>query len=187
MPANVADALTFIIGSIAQLFVFVLILRFLLPWFRADFRNPLAQAILKITSPLVVPLRRIVPPIGRVDTATILVTFIVLYLTVLVITRILQAPAGFPEIAISSLVYMPLLTLRLYMFLIIVRIILSWVSQGGYNPAIAVIYTLTDPVLRPFQRIIPRLGTFDISPIFAIIIVGALIRVVVGFLPLPVM
>ena len=84
-------------------------------------------------------------------------------------------------------VYIPLLTLRLYTFLIIVRVILSWVSTGGYNPAVAIIFTLTDPVLRPIRRIIPVMGGFDLSPIFAIILVGALVRLVSGYVPLPVM
>ena len=77
MPANLASALSFIVGSLAQLYLFVLILRLLLPWFRADFHNPIAQAILKATSPLVVPLRRILPPIGRIDTSTLVVALVI--------------------------------------------------------------------------------------------------------------
>jgi len=184
MPNNVADALSFIVGSIGQLYAFVLILRLLLPWFRADFRNPLAQGILRITSPLVVPLRRILPSLGRVDTATVVVTFFVLYLTLFLIVLIIGQRAGPDALGLSALVYIPLLILRLYIFLIIVRVVLSWVSPPGYNPAIALFYTLTDPVLRPFQRIIPRIGGFDLTPIFAIILVGALIRIVQGFVPL---
>ena len=63
MPDNLAAALAFIVNAIAQLYLFVLLLRLLLPWLGADFRNPIAQAILKITSPVVVPLRRVIPPI----------------------------------------------------------------------------------------------------------------------------
>ena len=187
MPNNFASALTFIVSSVAQLYLFVLILRLLLPWLGADFRNPLAQGILKITSPLVVPLRRVIPPIGRIDTATLLVTFFVLYLTIFVILLIQNITPDFARIAASAIVYLPLLTLRLYTFLIIVRVVLSWVSTGGYNPAVAIIYTLTDPVLRPIQRFLPSMGGFDLSPIFAIILVGALIRLVSGYVPLPVL
>jgi len=187
MPANLASALTFIIGSLAQLYLFVLILRLLLPWFRADFHNPIAQAILKATSPLVIPLRRILPPISRIDTATVVVAFVITYLTILVLLSIRGQTATIGAIALSSLVYLVLLTLRLFVFAIIVRVLLSWLSPGGYNPAMAVIYSITDPVMRPFQRIIPQLGGFDLSPIFAIILLGALTRIVSGFLPLAVM
>lgn len=189
MPNNFASALAFVVSSIAQLYLFVLLLRLLLPWLGADFRNPLAQGVLKITSPLVVPLRRVIPPIGRIDTATLIVTFVILYATIFLVLLIYgQAEqANFSKIAISAAVYLPLLTLRLYTFLIIVRVVLSWVSTGGYNPAVAIIFTLTDPVLRPFQRIIPAMGGFDLSPIFAIILVGALLRLVSGYVPLAVL
>jgi YggT family protein len=187
MPNNFASALVFVVSSLAQLYLFVLLIRLLLPWLGADFRNPLAQGVLKITSPLVVPLRRVIPPIGRIDAATLLVTFAILYATIFLILSIQQIPANFAQIAVSALVYLPLLTLRLYTFLIIVRVVLSWVSAGGYNPAVAIIYTLTDPVLRPIRRIIPVMGGFDLSPIFAIILVGALVRVVSGYVPLPVL
>lgn len=187
MPNNFASALVFVVSSLAQLYLFVLLIRLLLPWLGADFRNPLAQGVLKITSPLVVPLRRVIPPIGRIDTATLLVTFAILYATIFLILSIQQIQASFAQIAVSALVYLPLLTLRLYTFLIIVRVVLSWVSTGGYNPAVAIIYTLTDPVLRPIRRIIPVMGGFDLSPIFAIILVGALVRVVSGYVPLPVL
>jgi YggT family protein len=187
MPNNFASALVFVVSSLAQLYLFVLLIRLLLPWLGADFRNPLAQGVLKITSPLVVPLRRVIPPIGRIDTATLLVTFAILYATIFLILSIQQIPANFAQIAVSALVYLPLLTLRLYTFLIIVRVVLSWVSAGGYNPAVAIIYTLTDPVLRPIRRIIPVMGGFDLSPIFAVILVGALVRVVSGYVPLPVL
>ena len=187
MPANLASALTFIIGSLAQLYLFVLILRLLLPWFRTDFHNPIAQAILKATSPLVIPLRRILPPLGRIDTATVVVAFVITYVTILILLSIRGETASIGAIALSSFVYLVLLTLRLFVFAIIVRVLLSWLSPGGYNPAMAVIYSITDPVMRPFQRIIPPLGGFDLSPIFAIILFGALTRIVSGFLPLAVM
>ena len=176
-------ALVFLIDTFSQLYLLILLLRFWLPLLRANFQNPVSQGILRYTSPLVVPLRRVVPSIGRVDTATLLVIFFVLYLTLFLISLIVGVRLGPSILALSSLAYIPLLILRLYFFLIIVRVILSWVAPGGYNPAIALFHQLTDPVLRPVQRVIPPLGGFDLSPIFAIILIGALIRVVQGFIP----
>ena len=72
------------------------------------------------------------------------------------------------------------MTINLFFWLIIIRIIVSWVSSGGYNPAVAIVYVLTEPLLRPFRRLIPPLGGFDISPIFALIALGALMRLVMG-------
>ena len=186
MPSNVTSAIVFIVSTIAHLYLFVLLLRLLLPWLGADFRNPIAQAILKLTSPVVVPLRRIVPPIGRIDTATVLVAFIIQYVTILVVLLIIGRTAGFPDIAITTVVNLVLLTLRLFTFAIFIRVILSWISPGGYNPAIAIIQTLTDRILQPFRRVIPPMGGLDLSPMFAIIILMAVTIIVAGFKPLPI-
>jgi len=184
MPANVTNAIVFIVNTLAQLYLFVLLLRLWLPWFGADFRNPIAQAILKLTSPVVVPVRRIVPPVGKLDTATVLVAFIIQYLTIVVLLMIMGHSAGFAPIAITALVNLVLLSLRLFTFAIIIRVILSWIAPSGYNPALAIIHTLTDRILRPFQRIIPPLGGLDLSPLFAIILLMAVTIVVAGLKPL---
>lgn len=181
MPSNVVSMLVFIVNALTSLYLLLLILRFWLPWMRADFRNPLAQGILKLTSPLVIPLRRIVPSFGRLDTATVLVAFVVQYLGVLLILLIIGVTASFSMIAITSAVKLVLLSLNLFMFAIFIRIVLSWIAPGQYNPATAIIATLTEPVLRPFRRIIPTMGGFDISPVFAIIALGALTRLIMGF------
>ena len=73
------QALYFILKTLTQLYLLLLILRFWLPLLRADFRNPVAQGLLRLTSPLVVPFRRFIPPIGRIDTSTVLVAFIIEY------------------------------------------------------------------------------------------------------------
>ena len=184
MPSNVASALVFIVNALTSLYLLVLLLRFWLPWLRADFRNPLAQGILKLTSPVVIPLRRIIPSFGRLDTATIVVAFVVQYAAILLIILIMGATPIITIIATTALVKLILLSLNLFMFAIFVRIILSWISPGQYNPATAIIETLTEPLLRPVRRIIPAMGGFDISPIFVIIGIGALSRLVMGFNPL---
>jgi len=184
MPSNISSAIVFIINAITSLYLLVLLLRFWMPWLSADFRNPLAQGILRFTSPVVIPVRRIVPSFGRLDSATVLVAFIIQYLTVLLLLLIIGHTAGFAEIALTSIVKLVVLSINLFIYAIFIRIILSWISQGAYNPATAIITTLTEPVLRPFRRIIPAIGGFDISPIFAIILLIAATIVVNGFKPL---
>jgi YggT family protein len=181
MPSNVVSMLVFVVNALTSLYLLLLVLRFWLPWMRADFRNPLAQGILKLTSPLVVPIRRVVPSFGRLDTSTVLVAFVVQYLALLLILLIVGASASFSVVAISAIVKLVLLSLNLFMFAIFVRIILSWISPGQNNPATAIITTLTEPILRPFRRVIPSMGGFDISPVFAIIALGALTRLLMGF------
>jgi YggT family protein len=166
-------ALIFIISTLAQLFLLVMLLRFWLPWLRADFRNPIAQGILRLTSPLVIPIRRIVPSIGRLDTATVVIAFAVQYLTVLIILILSTVTPTIGAIALTSLVDLVLLSLRLFTFAIFIYIILSWIAPGTYNPATAFISMLVEPVMRPFRRVIRPMGGFDISPIFAIIALQA--------------
>ncbi|MGB5332538.1 MAG: YggT family protein [Woeseiaceae bacterium] len=184
MPSNISSAIVFIVNAITSLYLLVLLLRFWMPWLRADFRNPLAQGILRFTSPLVVPVRRIVPSFGRLDSATVLVAFVIQYLTVLLLLLIMGRTAGIAAIALTALVKLIVLSINLFVYAIFIRIILSWISQGGYNPATAIITTLTEPVLRPFRRLIPPMGGFDISPIFAIILLLAATIVVNGLRPL---
>jgi len=184
MPPNISSAIVFIVNAITSLYLLVLLLRFWMPWLRADFRNPLAQGILRFTSPLVIPVRRIVPSFGRLDTATVVVAFVIQYLTVLLLLLIMGQTEGIAEIALTALVKLIVLSINLFVYAIFIRIILSWISQGGYNPATAIITTLTEPVLRPFRRLIPAMGGFDISPIFAIILLLAATIVVNGLRPL---
>lgn len=173
MTSGATDALIFIVQTLAQLYLIVLILRLVMPWLGASFHNPVAQAILKLTSPLIVPIRRILPPIGRLDTATMLVAFAIQYLTVLLIAVVRKLPTGILEISVTSAIKLLVLTLNVFVFAIFIRVILSWVNPGGYNPIIALIDSLTEPVLRPFRRLVPSLGGIDLSPIFAIVLLTA--------------
>ena len=179
-------ALIFIIGTIAQLYLLVMLLRFWLPWLQADFRNPIAQGILRLTSPLIIPVRRVVPPIGRLDTATIIVAFGLQYLTVLVILTISGIAPDILPIAITSLIDLVLLSLRLFTFAIFIHIILSWIAPGTYNPATAFIAMLVEPVMRPFRSLIRPIGGLDISPIFAIIALQAVAIYIVTLRPYPI-
>ncbi len=184
MPSSFIQAIVFIINTLTQLYLFVLLLRLLLPYLGADFRNPIAQAILKLTSPLVIPLRRLIPPIGRIDTATVVVAFAIQYLLIFVLLLILGSSATIAAIAVTSVVNLVLLTVRLFIFAIFIRVILSWIAPQGHNPALAIIYTLTDRVLRPFQRFIPPMGGLDLSPLFAIILLMALTIIIAGLKPI---
>ncbi len=178
-------ALDFIIQAVSSLFLFILLLRFWLPWFRADFRNPVAQAILKLTSPLIVPLRRILPSIGRIDTATVVVAFVVQSLTIVVRLFLFGASAPFLPIAVTALLMLCILSANLFIVIIIVAILLGWFAPGAYNPVTAMVTSIADTLLRPFRRLIPPLGGLDLSPIFPIILLGALTRLLASWQPIP--
>ena len=178
-------ALDFIIQTVSNLFLFILLLRLWLPWFRADFRNPLAQGILRITSPLVIPLRRILPSLGKLDTATVVIAFTVQFLIVVIRLWLYGAAAGFGTIAISSLLMLGILSANLFMLIIFVSILLGWFAPGVYNPVTAMVSSVADTLLRPFRRLVPPLGGLDITPIIPLILLGALTRLLASWQPLP--
>ena len=170
---EMSQALYFIIKTLTQLYLLVLLLRFWLPILGADFRNPLAQGILRVTSPLVVPVRRFVPSIGRLDTSTILIAYVIQFLTVLLLLTIGGYMVDTIPIMVTTLIELAVLSLNLFFFVILIKIILSWVAPHTHNYATALLTTLAEPILRPFRRIIPSIGGLDISPIFAIILLQA--------------
>ena len=180
------QALYFVLKTLTQLYLLLLILRFWLPMLRADFRNPVAQGVLRLTSPLVVPFRRFIPPIGRIDTSTVLVAFIIEYLLILVLLLLTGTSAGFLPIALTSVMELAILSLNMFFFVILIKIILSWVAPQNYNPITAMLTTLAEPVLRPFRRLVPPLGGLDISPIFAIVLLQAGVIILQNYKPLPV-
>jgi YggT family protein len=145
----------------------------------------MAQGVLRLTSPLIAPLRRLLPPVGRLDTATILVALAIEYLLVVFLLSIRGISVGFVPIAATAFFELVILSLNLLFFIILIRIVLSWVAPGNYSPVTAMLNALAEPVLRPFRRMIPPIGGLDISPIFVIILLQAAIIVLQTYKPIP--
>lgn len=172
-----ADISEFLLSALTHLILFVILLRLYLQLARANFRNPLAQAVMQLTSPLIVPVRRIVPPIGQIDTATLLVA----YCVQLILLLALMLLRGLPPSGLIfglALFELAMMSLRLFMFAIIIQVILSWVAPGTYNPAAALIDELTRPLLAPFRRWIRPFGGFDLSPLVALLALNVAMIVV---------
>jgi YggT family protein len=162
-------ALHYIIDALTSMYLLLLLLRLVFPFVRVNFRNMLAQGIMRLTSPPVVPLRRVLPPIGRVDTATLLVALLIQCIAVVVILLIYGVQLAPLAVAVTTLVKLVVLFIHLFAFAIIIRVVLSWVAPHQHNPATEVVESLSNPVLKPFRRLIPTIGGLDISPVFAIV------------------
>lgn len=173
----------FLLRTLANLFIIVLLLRLFMQLFRANFRNPLAQAIVQVTSPLVVPVRRIVPAIGKIDTATVLVAYVfeVIFLVALMLVLGLTPRI---DLLLFAAVRLVLLSIQLYTFAIIISVVLSWIAAGSYNPAAALLHDLVEPVLKPFRRFVPLIGGLDLSPLLALIVLQIGNIIVSNFLPI---
>jgi YggT family protein len=159
----------FLISTMFSLYILAVMLRFLLGAVRADFYNPVSQFLVRVTNPVLVPLRKIVPSIGKFDTAAI-VLMILLQLVSLILIVLLRG-GGIPVSRLIILTLAELLSLGINVFIIaiIVQVIISWINPGSYNPVISLLYSLTTPVLRPIQQLIPPISGIDLSPLFALI------------------
>ncbi len=171
--------LTLIINTLFDLYILLVLLRFLLQAFRADFYNPVSQFIVKVTTPPLRHFRRLIPSVSGQDIASIVLCLVLIYLKFLLL-RLLDIP-GVPIASVTApiggvsyaglLIYAfaDLLALALTVFLIaiIIQVILGWISPGQYNPIIGLINSLAEPALKPFRKILPSMGGLDLSPLFA--------------------
>jgi YggT family protein len=165
--------LIFIVDSLFALVVGAFLLRLLFQLVRADFRNPFAQAIVRLTNPVVVPLRKILPPIGRLDTASVVA--VVLAQALRTAVKFALSGGGFPAVVpllLLSVIELLDTTLLLFLIAIFVYVLLSWVSQDGYSPIGRLLGSLVEPVLGPFRRAMPSLGGLDLSPIVVILLIS---------------
>ena len=169
------DIANLLIQTLCQLFLLALIMRVLLQLARADSYNPISQFLIKVTQPLLKPIRRFIPSIGKVDTATLIAILLIQMLT----TAALVALQGYsiPN-PLDLLIWAVLGTLgmliNIYFIAILASIIISWVAPGSYNPLILLLHQLTEPVMAPFRKIVPAMGGLDLSPIFVFLTINVL-------------
>lgn len=166
---NGANAFTYLIGTLLDLYITAVMLRLLLQWVRADFYNPVCQFLVRVTNPLLLPLRRVIPAVGRVDTAAIVLMLALEILGVWIVTRIASSALAPVQILLFSFTKLLATLLMTYFFLIIAAVILSWVGGRMRHPVIPLVYQLTDPVMRPIRKVIPPIAGLDLSPVFALI------------------
>ena len=167
---NGARALTYLISTVFDLYIVSVLLRLLLQWVRADFYNPLSQFLVKITNPLLKPLRQVIPSIGKLDTAAV-----VLAVLLELASLVNSFPLNWPQLIALAFTKLLMAVLWLYFFLILAVVILSWLGGRVQHPIVPLMYQLTEPVLRPFRKLIPPIGGIDLSPLFAIIAIRFLI------------
>ena len=170
------SALIFIIETLLSLALFVVLARLLLQLTRADFRNPICQAVVRLTNPLILPLRRILPPIGKVDTASVVAVVLIAVVEVAIVFAIRGITFVGPLYWLqSAAIEIARTLLWTYFYAIILYALLSMVAPGGYSPLQSVLATLCEPVLRPFRRVIPPIAGIDLSPLWACILIQAIL------------
>jgi YggT family protein len=166
---NPTGALIYLISTLTDLYVAAILLRLLLQWVRADFYNPLSQFLVKVTNPVLVPARRIIPSIGKLDTASVVVMLLLELAQLVVINLLAQSAYGFQFLLLFAFQKLLVTLLVTYFVLIIARVLVSWIAAQSRHPLIPLIYQLTEPVLRPISRLLPPIGGIDLSPLVVLI------------------
>jgi YggT family protein len=170
------EAIKYIVDMLFLLLTLAFVLRLLFQWVRADFRDPVADAIVRVTNWLIMPLRRVLPPIGKIDTATVLAVIAVAALRTFADFALAGVGVGdiglFLRIAVVNLVD---LVLYIYLFALFLYALTSFVSPGGYAPGVRLLSQLCEPILKPVRRIIPPIGQIDFSVLWVSIAIGALL------------
>jgi YggT family protein len=168
------QALLFIFDALFTLLVIAFLLRVLMPLVRADFRNPFGDAVLKVTNPLVLPLRKFLPHGKRVDPSTLVALLIVQFAG----TALLRAVAGggfqLESILLNGLYDLLHRVLQFYFFAVLLYALLSWFAGAAYSPAAQILGRLVEPLLTPIRRVVPPLGGLDLSALFLLIALQAL-------------
>ena len=162
------DAFRFLVEIFFDLYLMVVLLRFWLQTARADFYNPLSQFVVKATSPLLNPMRKIIPGLGGFDLASLVLAIIIAALKVVTVSLLFYGGFDPLTVLVGSLITVVKEGLNLAFWVLIIRAILSWVSQG-HNPIEAIFHQLTEPMLRPIRKIIPPIGGLDLSILVLII------------------
>ena len=169
------DIANLLIQTLCQLFLLALIMRVLLQLARADSYNPISQFLIKVTQPLLKPIRRFIPSIGKVDTATIIAILLIQMLTTAALVALQGYSIPNPLDLLSWAVLGTLgMLINIYFIAILASIIISWVAPGSYNPLILLLHQLTEPVMAPFRKIVPAMGGLDLSPIFVFLAINVL-------------
>ena len=176
------NAFTFLITTLFDLYLMVVILRIWLQLARADFYNPFSQFIVKATHPLIAPMRRILPSLGRFDTASFVLALLVVMVKVLLISLIAGGGIDILLFLMFAVVSVIKKAVVLLFLMLLIFSILSWFNQG-YNPIVMVMGQLTEPVLAPIRRIIPPIGGLDLSVMLVIIGMNFLNMLLAQYIP----
>lgn len=182
MGANATNALFFLVTTVFDLLLWVWLLRLLLQAVRADFYNPISQLIWRLTRFPSDQLRPLLPKLGLLDAASLLVLLVLGFLYVQTVSWLLGIGVGGLAAAGFAVLKLLVLLFNLYTFTLFVQAILSWLGPGVNNPASNILYSLNEPLLRPVRNVLPVMSGLDLSPLAVILVLQVLSRLI----PLPV-
>ena len=173
------DIVDYIIKSLLSVLSLLVLLRFILQWVRADFYNPISQGIVRFTSPLLKPLRKIIPGMFGLDMAALMLALLI-HIVSLTISVLLKQGNPFEVLhfitAIAALKILASL-LNIASFCLLVSIVLSFVAPMSNHPAAMLVNQIAEPLMKPFRKLLPDMGGLDLSPILVFLTIGVLTKI----------
>lgn len=160
----------FLVTALFSLYIGAVLVRFLLAYARADFHNPYSQALVKVTNPALVPLRRFIPAIGKVDTASLVLAYGLKLLGSVLVLSVMGQSLNLGYLILAAAVDLLRSLIWIYIVALIIQAVMSWLGNTHGNPIASLLYSLTAPILRPIRNIVPLIGMIDLSPLVAILI-----------------
>ena len=171
--AAFAEIFSYLLQTALSLLLFLLLLHFLLQLVRADFYNPISQMLIKITHPVLRPVRLLTPRLRGIDTAVLLSLLLIQMASIAAILAVNgQSLPNVFLLLVWAILGIAALTVQFYFFAILAIIILSWIAPGTSHPAARLLYQLTAPVMAPFRGLLPPMGGLDLSPILMFIAIN---------------
>ncbi len=173
-----SEALYYAITFIFKVMSFLFVARFMLQACRVDFYNPISQGFIKITDPLLKPLRLAIPGFRNFDIAAFLAAVLMEFLLLLVISSLADQYLGsMLQLLAAGLLQVLLLVIRIFWWSILIVIIASFIAPGNYHPALAMLQQITEPLLAPARKLLPPMGGLDFSPILVFLLLGVVERI----------
>ncbi|PWQ93016.1 YggT family protein [Leucothrix pacifica] len=173
----------FLVETLLSLYISAVVIRFLLGYARADFYNPLSQFLVKITNPVLVPVRRFVPSIGKLDTSAVAVAFVLIIIKVLLIAAIVGVSANIVSLIWLAVGELIRSVIWVYIIALILMAVISWIGSSHGNPVAPLVNSLVSPLVTPVRRRMPPVGMLDLSPMVVMIGLYILLIIVNGVFP----
>lgn len=173
----------FLIEAVFSLYIGAVVVRLLLGFARANFHNPLSQFLVKVTNPVLVPMRRFIPSIGKIDTSAVVLAYGLTIIKVSLLYLIIRGAVMFPESLLIAAGELVKTIIWVYLIALILQAVISWVGSAQGNPIAPLIHSLTNPIVRPIRKVVPTIGMMDLSPLVAILGLNVLLIVVSNIFP----
>ncbi len=181
------NATNFLVQAIIGFALYIVLLRFWMQWVRADFRNELGQFVISVTNPLVIPLRKVLPPLGTIDTATIVLALLVSLLKIFAYFLLTQYQPNVIQYLIFAAGLFLKASIYLFFAAILIGVIASWINPHSYHPILSVARSISEPLLAPARKIIPAIGGIDFSPMVVLLFMQFSLYIIWEYLlPIPV-